>query len=95
MEWGKDKVNMWMVDEGGREEFGEFGEKVGVKYMGGRSDEDGKGGKMKNGVKYGKGELVWILEWEEVGRGWLLEMRMGWLVKEKEVGMMERGEELL
>ncbi len=33
IDWPKDKLNIWILDDGGREEFRQFAQNVGVKYI--------------------------------------------------------------
>lgn len=61
IDWPKDKLNIWILDDGGREEFRQFAKDVGVHYIARTTHEHAKAGNINNALKYAKGEFVSIL----------------------------------
>ncbi len=58
IDWPKDKLNIWILDDGGREAFRQFAKDVGVHYIARTSHEHAKAGNINNALKYAKGEFV-------------------------------------
>ena len=62
IDWPKDKLNIWILDDGGREAFRQFAKDVGVHYIARTSHEHAKAGNINNALKYAKGEFVSIFD---------------------------------
>ncbi|TXS97477.1 glycosyltransferase, partial [Escherichia coli] len=89
IDWPKDKLNIWILDDGGREEFRQFAQNVGVKYIARTTHEHAKAGNINNALKYAKGEFVSIFDCDHVPTRSFLQMTMGWFLKEKQLAMMQ------
>ena len=89
IDWPKDKLTIWILDDGGRETFRQFAETVGVKYIARTTHEHAKAGNINNALKYAKGEFVSIFDCDHVPTRSFLQMTMGWFLKEKELAMMQ------
>ncbi len=89
IDWPKDKLNIWILDDGGREAFRQFAKDVGVHYIARTSHEHAKAGNINNALKYAKGEFVSIFDCDHVPTRSFLQMTMGWFLKEKELAMMQ------
>jgi cellulose synthase (UDP-forming) len=48
IDWPKDKLNIWILDDGGREEFRQFAKDVGVHYIARTTHEHAKAGNINN-----------------------------------------------
>jgi cellulose synthase (UDP-forming) len=88
IDWPKDKLNIWILDDGGREEFRQFAKDVGVHYIARTTHEHAKAG-ISTTLKYAKGEFVSIFDCDHVPTRSFLQMTMGWFLKEKELAMMQ------
>lgn len=89
IDWPKDKLNIWILDDGGREEFRQFAKDVGVHYIARTSHEHAKAGNINNALKYAKGEFVSIFDCDHVPTRSFLQMTMGWFLKDKKLAMMQ------
>ncbi|MGP3590680.1 UDP-forming cellulose synthase catalytic subunit [Vagococcus sp. WN89Y] len=89
IDWPKDKLTIWILDDGGREEFRAFAKKVGVEYIARTTHEHAKAGNINNALKYAKGEFVSIFDCDHVPTRSFLQMTMGWFLKEKKLAMMQ------
>ncbi len=58
IDWPKDKLSIWILDHGGRQEFRQFAQTVGVQYIARTTHEHAKAGNINNALKYAKGEFV-------------------------------------
>ena len=89
IDWPKDKLKVWILDDGGREEFRQFARQVGVEYIARTTHEHAKAGNINNALKYAKGEFVSIFDCDHVPTRSFLQMTMGWFLKEKKLAMMQ------
>ncbi len=89
IDWPKDKLKIWILDDGGREEFRQFANTVGVEYIARPTHEHAKAGNINNALKYAKGEFVSIFDCDHVPTRSFLQMTMGWFLKEKKLAMMQ------
>ena len=89
IDWPKDKVVIWILDDGGREEFRQFAKDVGVQYIARTTHEHAKAGNINNALKYAKGEFVSIFDCDHVPTRSFLQMTMGWFLKDKKLAMMQ------
>ncbi|HGL5371384.1 TPA: UDP-forming cellulose synthase catalytic subunit [Citrobacter farmeri] len=89
IDWPKDKLNIWILDDGGREEFRQFAQTVGVKYIARTTHEHAKAGNINNALKYATGEFVSIFDCDHVPTRSFLQMTMGWFLKDKNLAMMQ------
>ncbi len=81
IDWPKDKLNIWILDDGGREEFRQFAQNVGVKYIARTTHEHAKAGDINNALKYAKGEFVSIFDCDHVPTRSFLQMTISWFLK--------------
>lgn len=89
IDWPKDKLNIWILDDGAREEFRQFADQVGVKYIARPTHEHAKAGNINNALKYAQGEFVAIFDCDHVPTRSFLQLTMGWFFKEKQLAMMQ------
>ncbi|MBS1203595.1 MAG: bcsA [Proteobacteria bacterium] len=89
IDWPKDKLKIWILDDGGREEFRQFASTVGVEYIARTTHEHAKAGNINNALKYAKAEFVSIFDCDHVPTRSFLQMTMGWFLKEKKLAMMQ------
>ncbi len=89
IDWPKDKLNIWILDDGGRDEFKQFADMVGVNYIARPTHEHAKAGNINNALKHAKGDFVAIFDCDHVPTRSFLQLTMGWFFKEKSLAMMQ------
>ncbi|WP_407731746.1 UDP-forming cellulose synthase catalytic subunit [Pseudocitrobacter faecalis] len=89
IDWPKDKVSIWILDDGNRPEFRQFAKDVGVEYVARSTHEHAKAGNINNALKLAKGEFVSIFDCDHVPTRSFLQMTMGWFLKDKKLAMMQ------
>jgi len=89
IDWPKDKLTIWILDDGGREEFRQFAKDVGVEYIARTSHEHAKAGNINNALKMAKGEFVAIFDCDHVPTRSFLQMTMGWFLKDEKLAVMQ------
>lgn len=89
IDWPKEKLNIWVLDDGGRTEFREFAESLGIHYIARPTHEHAKAGNINNALKYATGEFVAIFDCDHIPTRSFLQLTMGWFLKEKQLAMMQ------
>ena len=90
IDWPKEKLNIFILDDGGREEFRQFAESVGVNYVARTTHEHAKAGNINNALRtVCKSEFVTIFDCDHVPTRSFLQMTLGWFLKDKKLAMMQ------
>ncbi|KNC94457.1 UDP-forming cellulose synthase catalytic subunit [Trabulsiella odontotermitis] len=89
IDWPKDKLNIWILDDGGREEFRQFAKNLGVHYVARTTHEHAKAGNINNALKMAKGDLVSIFDCDHVPTRSFLQMTVGWFLKDPNLAVMQ------
>ncbi|MCG8709561.1 UDP-forming cellulose synthase catalytic subunit [Brenneria sp. 4F2] len=89
MDWPQDKLNIYILDDGGRSDFKAFAEDVGVNYIARTTHEHAKAGNINHALKQAKGEFVAIFDCDHVPTRSFLQLTMGWFFKDKKLAMLQ------
>ncbi|MHA7844806.1 UDP-forming cellulose synthase catalytic subunit [Serratia sp. D1N4] len=89
IDWPKEKLTIYILDDGNRKEFKEFAEKVGVRYIARPTHEHAKAGNINNALKQATGEFVAIFDCDHVSTRSFLQLTMGWFFKDKQLAMLQ------
>lgn len=90
IDWPRDKLNIYILDDGTRDEFREFAASVGVQYVVRPSHEHAKAGNINHALKTRcQSEYVAIFDCDHVPTRSFLQMTMGWFLKDKQLAMLQ------
>lgn len=89
IDWPKEKLNIYILDDGNRPEFKQFAESVGVKYIARPTHEHAKAGNINHALRYATGELVTIFDCDHVPTRSYLQLTVGWFFKDKKLAMLQ------
>ncbi|MFC0226086.1 UDP-forming cellulose synthase catalytic subunit [Serratia aquatilis] len=89
IDWPKDKINIYILDDGNRPEFKAFAEEVGVRYIARPTHEHAKAGNINNALKHATGEFVTIFDCDHVPTRSYLQLTVGWFFKDKKLAMLQ------
>ena len=89
LDWPKDKLTIWLLDDGGREEFRQFAEEVGIRYVARATHEHAKAGNLNHALKLASGELVAIFDCDHLPTRSFLQMTVGWFFKDPSLGLVQ------
>lgn len=89
LDWPKEKLTIWLLDDGNRPEFADFAREIGVKYIARPTHEHAKAGNINNALKQCQGELVAIFDCDHVPTRSFLQLTVGWFFKDKKLGMLQ------
>lgn len=89
IDWPKDKINIYILDDGNRPAFKAFAAEVGVHYIARPTHEHAKAGNINNALKQASGEFVAIFDCDHVPTRSFLQLTVGWFFKDKKLGMIQ------
>ena len=89
VDWPRDKVKVWVLDDGCREEIREFAERCGVAYVGRIDSRFAKAGNLNNTLQNSDGELVAIFDCDHVPTRSFLQMTVGAFLKDPRLSMLQ------
>ncbi|WON77081.1 UDP-forming cellulose synthase catalytic subunit [Serratia sp. UGAL515B_01] len=89
IDWPKEKITIYILDDGNRPEFKAFAAEAGVKYIARPTHEHAKAGNINNALKYATSELVTIFDCDHVPTRSYLQLTVGWFLKDKKLAMLQ------
>ncbi|WP_286790450.1 MULTISPECIES: UDP-forming cellulose synthase catalytic subunit [unclassified Pseudomonas] len=89
IDWPKDKLNIYILDDGKRESFRQFAAEVGVHYLIRSDNRHAKAGNLNAAMKVTKGDFLVIFDCDHIPTSSFLQMTMGWFLKSPKLGVMQ------
>nr|WP_249221719.1 UDP-forming cellulose synthase catalytic subunit [Pantoea sp. JGM49] len=90
IDWPQDKLNIYLLDDGSREEFREFAASVGINYVVRPTHEHAKAGNINHALIVAcRSDYVAIFDCDHVPTRSFLQMTMGWFLKDHRLAMLQ------
>lgn len=89
IDWPKDKIKIWILDDGNRPVFKQFAHDVGAEYIARPTHEHAKAGNINNALRQATGDFVAIFDCDHVPTRSFLQLTMGWFFKDNQLAMMQ------
>ncbi len=89
MDWPRDKMRVWLLDDGKREAFRKFAEDAGVGYITRTNNAHAKAGNLNHAMTRTTGEFIAIFDCDHIPTRAFLQMTMGWMLREKRVALVQ------
>ncbi len=89
LDWPADKLNIYLLDDGRREEFREFCEQIGVHYITRTNNNHAKAGNINAALKKTRGEFVAIFDCDHMPTRSFLQVSMGWFLKDPKMAVVQ------
>ncbi len=89
LDWPRDKLKVYILDDGRRDEFREFSESVGVTHVVRSNNFHAKAGNINAALPNTHGELIAIFDCDHIPTRSFLQMTVGWFLKEKQLAMVQ------
>ncbi|EHA8842387.1 UDP-forming cellulose synthase catalytic subunit [Escherichia coli] len=89
LDWPKDKLHVWLLDDGARDEFRKFTDESGICYVARETHEHAKAGNINNALKIANGEFVAIFDCDHIPSVSFLKKTMGWFIADKKLSMLQ------
>jgi cellulose synthase (UDP-forming) len=89
IDWPADKLHVYILDDGKREEFREFAEEAGIGYMTRDDNKHAKAGNINRALARLHAPYVAIFDCDHVPTRSFLQVTMGWFLRDKKLAMLQ------
>ena len=89
IDWPADKLNVYILDDGKREEFRKFAEDAGIGYMTRDDNKHAKAGNINRALERLDAPFVAIFDSDHVPTRSFMQVTMGWFLRDRKLGMLQ------
>ena len=89
LDWPKDKLNIYILDDGRRDEFKEFAQSVNVGYIIRDNNHHAKAGNLNHALKVTQSELVAIFDCDHLPVSSFLKTTVGWFTRDPKCALVQ------
>ena len=89
MDWPREKMKVWLLDDGRREEFRQFAELCGIGYITRDNNLHAKAGNLNSAMTKTDGEYIAVFDCDHIPTRAFLQLTMGWLVAEPNAALVQ------
>ncbi|WP_120512539.1 UDP-forming cellulose synthase catalytic subunit [Photobacterium salinisoli] len=89
VDWPKDKLNIYILDDGKRDSFRDFAREVGVHYLRRPTNEHAKAGNINYALQRSQGEYVAIFDCDHIPSRAFFQLTMGLFLKDPKLALIQ------
>ncbi len=89
IDWPADKLNVYILDDGRRDELRVFAEEAGIGYMTRDDNEHAKAGNLNSALARLDSPFVAVFDSDHVPTRSFLQIAMGWFVRDPKLGVLQ------
>ena len=89
IDWPADKLNVYILDDGKREEFRQFAEEAGIGYMTRDDNAHAKAGNINRALARLDSPFVAIFDCDHVPTRSFMQVTLGWFLRDSKLGMLQ------
>lgn len=89
IDYPHDKMNIYLLDDGKREEFAVFAAEVGVGYITRTDNSHAKAGNLNHAMRVTKGELICVFDCDHVATRAFLQATVGGFLRDKRLALLQ------
>ncbi|MDE3271117.1 UDP-forming cellulose synthase catalytic subunit [Pseudoalteromonas sp. G4] len=89
LDWPEDKLNVYILDDGKRDEFKQFAAEIGVGYIVRPTNFHAKAGNLNHAMRYTDGDLIAIFDCDHVPVRSFLQMTIGQFVEDPKMCLVQ------
>jgi cellulose synthase (UDP-forming) len=89
MDWPKEKLRVYVLDDGRRDAFREFAAEAGVGYLTRPDNAHAKAGNLNHAMRVTDGELIAIFDCDHVPARSFLQVATGWLLRDERLALVQ------
>jgi cellulose synthase (UDP-forming) len=89
LDWPKDKLCIYVLDDGRRNEFKDFCNQVGAIYLTRTNNAHNKAGNLNAALSQTNGDYVAIFDCDHIPTRSFLQISMGWFIKDPKLAMVQ------
>ena len=82
IDWPPEKMRVFLLDDGRRDEFREFAAECGIGYIARTENEHAKAGNLNHALGLTEGEFIAVFDSDHVATRAFLQVTMGWMIAE-------------
>ena len=94
IDWPADKLNVYILDDGRREEFRSFAEEAGIGYITREDNEHAKAGNLNSALRQLSAQFVAVFDCDHVPTRSFLQITLGWFFRDGQLGMLQTPQHL-
>ncbi|MBK5003045.1 UDP-forming cellulose synthase catalytic subunit [Pseudomonas sp. S31] len=89
IDWPRDRFNVYVLDDGRRDEFRQFCESAGVGYITRGDNAHAKAGNLNHALRHTDGEYIAMFDADHVPTRSFLQVCMGWFLKDPKLALLQ------
>jgi cellulose synthase catalytic subunit (UDP-forming) len=89
IDWPADRLNVYILDDGHREEFRAFAEEAGIGYMSRDDNLHAKAGNINRALGRIRSPFIAIFDSDHVPTRSFLQITMGWFLRDRKLGLLQ------
>jgi len=89
IDWPQDKLRIYILDDGTREEFREFAAQAGVGYIVRKEHKHAKAGNLNHALTLTDGELIAIFDCDHIPTRSFLQLTVGWFLRDEKLALVQ------
>jgi len=89
LDWPQHKLNVYLLDDGRREDFRRFAEEVGCNYIVRPDNLGAKAGNINHALAQTKSEYVVVFDCDHVATRGFLQLSLGWMLRDQGLAMVQ------
>jgi cellulose synthase (UDP-forming) len=89
MDWPREKLNIYLLDDGRRDEFHDFAQAAGVHYVRRTDNVGAKAGNLNHALSHSNGEFIAFFDCDHMPVRTFLTNTMGWMLHEPRCAMVQ------
>ncbi len=89
IDWPADKLNVYILDDGRRDEFRRFAEEAGIGYMTRDDNKNAKAGNINRALERLDAPFVAIFDSDHVPTRSFLQVTLGWFLRDRKLGILQ------
>lgn len=89
VDWPKEKLNVYVLDDGSRKEFKDFACEIGAGYIERERHNHAKAGNINHAMGLTNGDFIAIFDCDHVPVKTFLQKTMGWFLKDEKIALVQ------
>lgn len=89
MDWPLEKLHVWILDDGDRDEIKNFAHSAGVGYIRRNQHDHAKAGNINHALSIVRGEFVAIFDCDHIPVRSFLQLTMGWMLRDPDIALVQ------
>jgi len=89
MDWPRDRLNVYVLDDGRRPEIRQFAERAGVRYLIRPDNAHAKAGNLNHALGHSGGDYIAIFDCDHIPTRTFLRSTMGWFLRDPRCAMVQ------